>query len=216
LTLQSFQTFEIEELMNMGTRHLVAVLTYLFRRIEKRLTGAPSLILLDEAWLMLGHPLFRDKIREWLKVLRKANCAVVLATQSISDADRSGIIDVLKESCPTKICLPNGAAREPGTREFYEKLGFNERQIEIIASAIPKQDYYVTSTDGRRLFDMALGPVALAFVGASGRDHLKRILEFKAVHGADWPAHWLEARGIAHARQLLEAKLIKPHSQRAQ
>ena len=37
LTLQSFQTFEIEELMNMGTRHLVAVLTYLFRRIEKRL-----------------------------------------------------------------------------------------------------------------------------------------------------------------------------------
>lgn len=216
LMLQPLQTFEIEELMNMGTRYLVAVLTYLFRRIEKRLTGAPSLILLDEAWLMLGHPLFRDKIREWLKVLRKANCAVVLATQSISDADRSGIIDILKESCPTKICLPNGSAREPGTREFYEKLGFNERQIEIIASAIPKQDYYVTSTDGRRLFDMELGPVALAFVGASGRDHLKRILELKAVHGADWPAHWLEARGIDHARQLLEAKLIKPHTQRAQ
>ena len=59
---------------------------------------------------MLGHPVFRDKIREWLKVLRKANCAVVLATQSISDAERSGIVDVLKESCPTKICLPNGAA----------------------------------------------------------------------------------------------------------
>jgi type IV secretion system protein VirB4 len=60
-------------------------------------------------------------------VLRKANCAVVLATQSISDAERSGIIDVLKESCPTKICLPNGAARESGTREFYERIGFNER-----------------------------------------------------------------------------------------
>ena len=64
----------------MGERNLVPVLTYLFRRIEKRLTGAPSLIILDEAWLMLGHPVFRDKIREWLKVLRKANCAVVLAT----------------------------------------------------------------------------------------------------------------------------------------
>jgi hypothetical protein len=71
-------------------------------------------------------------------VLRKANCAVVLATQSISDAERSGIIDVLKESCPTKICLPNGAAREPGTREFYERIGFNERQIEIVAAAIPQ------------------------------------------------------------------------------
>jgi hypothetical protein len=94
---------------------------------------------------MLGHVTFRNKIREWLKVLRKANCAVVLATQSISDAERSGIIDVLKESCPTKICLPNGAAREPGTREFYERIGFNERQIEIVATATPKREYYVSS-----------------------------------------------------------------------
>jgi type IV secretion system protein VirB4 len=203
LTLGAFQTFEIEELMNMGERSLVPVLTYLFRRIEKRLTGAPSLILLDEAWLMLGSPVFRDKIREWLKVLRKANCAVVLATQSISDADRSGIIDVLKESCPTKICLPNGAAREPGTREFYEKLGFNARQIEIVANAIPKRDYYVTSPAGRRLFDMALGPVALAFAGASGRDHLKRIMKLNADHGPTWPARWLEERGVGHAEALL-------------
>jgi type IV secretion system protein VirB4 len=67
LQLGSFQTFEIEQLMNMGERNLVPVLTYLFRRIEKRLTGAPSLIILDEAWLMLGHPVFRDKIREWLR-----------------------------------------------------------------------------------------------------------------------------------------------------
>lgn len=202
LRLGSFQTFEIEQLMNMGERNLVPVLTYLFRRIEKRLTGAPSLIILDEAWLMLGHPVFRDKIREWLKVLRKANCAVLLATQSISDAERSGIIDVLKESCPTKICLPNGAAREPGTREFYERIGFNERQIEIVATAVPKREYYVASPEGRRLFNMALGPVALSFVGASGKDDLKRILALKKA-GADWPVHWLKERGIGHAETLL-------------
>ncbi|MCD2184893.1 conjugal transfer protein TrbE [Rhizobium sp. GN54] len=202
LALGAFQCFEIEELMNMGERNLVPVLTYLFRRIEKRLTGSPSLIILDEAWLMLGHPVFRDKIREWLKVLRKANCAVVLATQSISDAERSGIIDVLKESCPTKICLPNGAAREPGTREFYERIGFNERQIEIVATAIPKRDYYVVSPEGRRLFDMALGPVALSFVGASGKEDLKRIRTLHLEHGASWPLHWLQQRGIAHADTL--------------
>ncbi|AHK05242.1 conjugal transfer protein TrbE (plasmid) [Agrobacterium radiobacter] len=205
LALGSFQCFEIEELMNMGERNLVPVLTYLFRRIEKRLTGAPSLIILDEAWLMLGHPVFRDKIREWLKVLRKANCAVVLATQSISDAERSGIIDVLKESCPTKICLPNGAAREPGTREFYERIGFNERQIEIVATAIPKRDYYVVSPEGRRLFDMALGPVALSFVGASGKEDLKRIRALHSEHGAAWPLQWLQQRGIAHADTLFPA-----------
>ena len=49
---------------------------------------------------MLGHPVFREKIREWLKVLRKANCAVVLATQSLSDAVRSGILDVLLRVLP--------------------------------------------------------------------------------------------------------------------
>lgn len=203
LSLGLFQTFEIEQLMNLGERSLVPVLTYLSRRIEKRLTGAPSLIILDEAWLMLGHPVFRDKIREWLKVLRKANCAVVLATQSISDAERSGIIDVLKESCPTKICLPNGAAREPGTREFYERIGFNERQIEIVATSLPKREYYVVSPIGRRLFDMALGPVALAFAGASGRDDLKRISALRTEHGGDWIIHWLQQRGISDAQALL-------------
>lgn len=206
LSLGSFQTFEIEELMNMGERNLVPVLTYLFRRIERRLSGAPSLIILDEAWLMLGHPVFRDKIREWLKVLRKANCAVVLATQSISDAERSGIMDVLKESCPTKICLPNGAARESGTREFYERIGFNTRQIEIVATALPKREYYVATTEGRRLFDMALGPVTLSFVGGSGKEDLKRIRTLHLEHGGDWPLHWLQQRGIAHAASLFPTK----------
>ncbi|MBY4617160.1 conjugal transfer protein TrbE [Rhizobium redzepovicii] len=204
LELGLFQTFEIEQVMNMGERNLVPVLTYLFRRIEKRLTGAPSLIVIDEAWLMLGHPVFRDKIREWLKVLRKANCAVLLATQSISDAERSGIIDVLKESCPTKICLPNGAAREAGTRDFYERIGFNERQIEIVATAIPKREYYVASPEGRRLFDMALGPLTLSFVGASSKDDLKHIRALHHEHGPEWPLHWLQKRGIKDAASLLE------------
>lgn len=199
LSLGSFQTFEIERLMTMGEQCLVPVLTHLFRRIEKQLAGAPSLIVLDEAWLMLGHALFRDKIREWLKVLRKANCSVVLATQSISDAERSGIIDVLQESCPTKICLANGAARQPGVREFYERIGFNERQIEIIANAVPKREYYVTSPEGRRLFDMALGPIALAFTGASSKQDLKSVRALHVKYGPNWPSHWLKMRGMHDA-----------------
>lgn len=203
LSLGTFQTFEVEQLMSLGERSLVPVLLYLFRRIEKRLLGAPSLIIVDEAWLMLGHPTFREKIREWLKVLRKANCAVVLATQSISDAERSGIIDVLKENCPTKICLPNGAAHEPGTREFYQRIGFNERQIDLVASAIPKREYYVASPVGRRLFDMVLGPVTLSFVGATGKADLARIRTLAAAHGDRWPVSWLTERGIGHGDTIL-------------
>ena len=58
---------------------------------------------------------------------------------------------------------------------------------------------------------MALGPVALAFVGASGRDHLKRIIELKGTHGSDWPAQWLAERGIAEARELLGAGEAQSH-----
>ena len=94
---------EIEELMNLGEKFALPVLLYLFRRIERALQGQPAVIILDEAWLMLGHPAFRAKIREWLKVLRKANCLVLMATQSLSDAANSGILDVIMESTATKM-----------------------------------------------------------------------------------------------------------------
>jgi type IV secretion system protein TrbE len=107
LTLHDCTTFEIEELMQLGDKFALPVLLYLFHRIERSLHGRPAAILLDEAWLMLGHPVFKAKIREWLKVLRKANCLVLLATQSLSDATNSGILDVIVESTATKIFLPN-------------------------------------------------------------------------------------------------------------
>jgi type IV secretion system protein VirB4 len=203
LSLGLFQTFEIEQLMNLGERSLVPVLTYLSRRIEKRLTGAPSLIILDEAWLMLGHPVFRDKIREWLKVLRKANCAVVLATQSISDAERSGIIDVLKESCPTKD-LP--AERRRARAGHSGVLRAHRLSTSGRSRSSPRRSQtgiLCRLADWRRLFDMALGPVALAFVGASGRDDLKRISALRTEHGGDWIIHWLQQRGISDAQALL-------------
>jgi len=160
LTTGRLMTFEIEELMSMGDKQLIPVLLYLFRRFERSLKGQPAILLLDEAWVMLGHSVFREKIREWLKVLRKANCAVVLATQSLSDAARSGILDVLTESCPTKIFLPNAEAATLGTPEYpgpaahYQAFGLNQTQIDIIASATPKRHYYVVSPEGCRLIDL--------------------------------------------------------------
>ena len=70
------------------------MLTYLFHRLEERFDGRPTLLVLDEAWVFLDHPLFAARIREWLKVLRKKNVAVVFATQSLADIadsdDRAG------------------------------------------------------------------------------------------------------------------------------
>ena len=196
LALADFTTFEIENLMPLGEKFALPVLLYLFRRIERSLHGQPAAILLDEAWLMLGHPTFRAQIRAWLKVLRKANCLVLMATQSLSDAAQSGILDVIVESTATKIFLPNVYARDEDTAALYRRLGLNARQIEILASAVPKRHYYVVSEYGRRLYDLALGPLALALVGVSDKDSVATIQRLEAQAGPGWVAKWLALRGL--------------------
>jgi type IV secretion system protein VirB4 len=196
LALTNFMTFEIEELMGLGEKYALPVLLYLFRRIERSLQGQPAAIIIDEAWLMLGHEAFREKIREWLKALRKANCMVIMATQSLTDASRSGILDVIVESTATKIFLPNIFARDEDTSALYRRMGLNNRQIEIIATAIPKRQYYYVSEKGRRLYDLALGPLALAFVGASDKESISSMQALESKYGPAWVGEWLKSHHL--------------------
>ena len=196
LSLSNFTAFEIEDLMNLGEKYALPVLLYLFRRIERDLKGQPAVIILDEAWLMLGHPAFRAKIREWLKVLRKANCLVLMATQSLSDAANSGILDVIVESTATKIFLPNIYSRDEDTAAMYRRMGLNARQIDILATAIPKRHYYYVSAKGRRLYDLALGPLALAFVGSTDKESIAVIKQLENKHGEQWVHEWLASHGL--------------------
>jgi type IV secretion system protein VirB4 len=205
LSLSDFTVFEIEELMNLGERYALPVLLYLFRRIEMSLKGQPAMIVLDEAWVMLGHPVFRAKIREWLKVLRKANCSVVMATQSLSDAANSGILDVIVESTATKIFLPNVYARDPDTAALYRRMGLNDRQIEILATAVQKRHYYYVSEMGRRLYELALGPLALAFVGSTDKESVAAIQALEEKHGGGWVREWLAMRGLDLSNYGMEA-----------
>ena len=190
--------FEMEEVMNLGERWALPILLYLFRRIEKSFHGQPGLIVLDEAWLLLSHPVFESKIKEWLKVMRKANVAVVMATQSLSDAERSDIFDVIIESAATKIFLPNVYARGTAA-ESYKRMGLNEQQREIISDAIPKREYYLVSERGSRLFSFALGPLTLAFIGASDKDSVAKIKELQKIYGDTWVVEWLKIKGIYNA-----------------
>ena len=196
LAFSDFTVFEVEELMNLGDKYALPVLLYLFRRIERSLKGQPAAIILDEAWLMLGHPVFRQKIREWLKVLRKANCIVIMATQSLSDAASSGILDVIVESTATKVFLPNPFARDEEASKLYAHMGLNRRQIDILAEAIPKKHYYYTSEKGRRLYDLALGPFALSFIGATDKESIATIKGLEDKHGAAWVRQWLRTRSL--------------------
>lgn len=196
LALSDFTTFEIEELMNLGEKYALPTLLYLFRRIERSLHGQPAAIILDEAWIMLGHKVFREKIREWLKVMRKANCLVLMATQNLSDAANSGILDVIVESTATKIFLPNVHARDEDASALYRRMGLNTRQIEILATAQAKRQYYSVSEDGRRLYDLALGPLTLAFVGASDKESIATIKHLIAKYGDGWVQQWLAIKGL--------------------
>lgn len=192
----AFQSFEMEHLMNMGEKNVVPVLLYLFRQVEKRMDGRPTMVALDECWLMLSHPLFREKVREWLKTWRKKNALVFLATQELADVMSSPIRDVILASCPTKILLPNPEANESSSRAMYELIGLNDREIQILAHATVKRDYYYKSSVGRRIFSFGFGPVALSFIGASGQDDIRTAKRLIEAHGEDWPSFWLRQRGL--------------------
>ncbi len=202
---KNWQCFEMETLMQMPDV-VAPVLSYLFHVLEKRFTGRPTLMILDEAWLFLDHPMFAAKIREWLKTLRKHNVAVIFATQSVQDALDNGISAALLESCPSRIFLPNDRALEPNVQKSYIELGLNERQVHILAHAIPKRQYYYDSFQGNALFDLALGDVALAFCAAS-RPKDKRIVRELLAHysGQQFVTAYLEKRGLHWAADLLVA-----------
>jgi len=203
LELATTVCFEMEALMHRPAAAL-PVLTYLFRRLESRFDGSPTLLLLDEAWLFLDDPVFAVRLREWLKTLRKKNVAVVFATQSLADIANSSIAPALIESCPTRIFLPNERAQEPHLRETYKQFGLNARQIDLISRATPKREYYYQSPLGCRVFELGLGPIALAFCGANSPEDQARLDRVWAeTEGEGFAETWLHEKGLSWAGDLL-------------
>jgi len=195
-----FQVFEIGRLMHLGEKNLVPILLYLFHRVERRLRGErPSLLVIEEAWIIALSTVFGQRVEEWLRTLRKKNTAVVFVSQSLADVVGSTRRDLILESCPTKIFLPNPEAENEQTRRRYQSLGLNGREIRMLATAIAKRQYYYTSPLGRRLITLGLGPTALSFVGMAGREAISSVNELMAAHGPHWPAEWLRTRGLPHA-----------------
>lgn len=196
------QVFETEGLV--GTGAAAAVLIYLFHRIEARLAGLPTLIIIDEGWLALDDPGFAGQLRAWLKTLRKKNASVVFATQSLADIESSAIAPAIVESCPTRIFLANERAFEPQIMAIYRRFGLNDRQIEILARATPRRDYYCQSRRGNRLFELGLGEAALAFTAASSKTDQNAISQIIAEHGrAGFAAEWLRHKRVGWAADLL-------------
>jgi type IV secretion system protein VirB4 len=188
-----FLAFEMDDLMNRGDGAIVPALVYLFNLVEKKFDGRLSLLVLDEAWLYLQNPTFAGKIAEWLKVLRKKNVFVVFATQDVADVESSPLKTTIIQQCLTRVYLADPSALTAGMMAVYQAFGLSEPEISLIAGAVMKRDYFYTSPLGRRLFQLDLGPLTLALIGAADHEALDRLL---AEHG------W----GVPLAKEILSLK----------
>lgn len=203
-----WQVFEMATLMNISSA-VPPTLSYLFHRLEQRFTGSPSLLVLDECWLFLSNPIFAEKIREWLKVLRKKNVSVVFATQSLADIAKSPVSSAIIETCLTKIYMPNPSACDQTTKPLYQDFGLNETEIRIISQATPKRQYYYKSPLGSRLFELAMGPVALAYCGSSTPQDQQMAKKILTEFGKDgFNEEWLAYKKLTEAvKKLNELKV---------
>jgi type IV secretion system protein VirB4 len=177
-------------------RLLGAILPALFHRLEQRLTGVPVLYVLHEAWIAFDTPYWAERLRGWLKGLRTRNGAVVMATQSLSDAVNSPIMGALLDNVATWIFTPNRKAETQEIGKYYEAIGLNSRQRELLATSTKKQDYYLLQDSGQALIQLKLGPLALALCGTPDPAEVAALDTQIATHGPQWAEVYLKERGI--------------------
>jgi type IV secretion system protein VirB4 len=200
------RVYETHGLTALGERAAAPALEWLLHEIERECTGEPMLIFVDEAWRLLNDPVSADWFYGALRTLRKRNAGIVMATQSITEIAASPYCNLLLESCPAKIFPPNPEARGDHVRNSYLKLGLTGRQVEIIARATPRSQYYYTSPLGSRLVNIDLGPIALALCGSTGHPDLRRARELLA-SGGDFLQAWLGGRASSDGEERIISKL---------
>lgn len=203
LSFGRWQVFEMETLMKFPLIVSPAMM-YMFHRIEQLIVrdSDPLRINLDEAWKYFKNATFSAKIEEWLKVLRKYNGSVTFATQDLDAVTKHPIFSTILNNCFSRIFLPNPNAFEKNNRETYRAFGLSDQQLSIIANAISKQHYYFTSVLGSRLYDLSLGPVAMALCGSTNsadqEDCVRLLAEYGQEHFLD---HWLRFKGVTQKEE---------------
>ncbi len=211
LQKSSYQVFEVRHLLAFRDDRITApVLAYLFGAITDRLDGRPTYIAVDEGRMAMTEGRFAEQVAEWSITTRKDNAVVALATQDPSDLANSPYRAQLMESYPVHFFLPNPRMTEEG-RKQYRSMGLNEREIEAIRTAQPQRTIYYKTPLGSRLFELAAGPLAQAFLsapdGTTALDLRSETEEMMASYGRRWPAEWLRRRGLVRWADFVEADI---------
>jgi len=146
---------------------------------EPKLSHVFKAFFIDEAWVFLKHPSIRLYILEALKTWRKHNAALVLSTQSLDELQKSEILDVILESCVTKIFLANPDM----DRELYQRrFHLNDHEIELIAGLVPKQGMLIKTPETSKVAHLNVDAKSYWLYTNDPFDNRKRDQAFSA-HG---------------------------------
>ncbi|WP_088307229.1 VirB4 family type IV secretion/conjugal transfer ATPase [Novosphingobium sp. B 225] len=164
-------------------------LLYFFHRVEERLDGTPSIIVVDEGWKALDDDVFVRRIKDWEKTIRKRNGIVGFATQSAQDALESRISSAIVEQAATQVFMINPKAR---AEDYIDGFGLTPHEFELIRS-LPDSSHCFLIKHGHDSVVARLnlnGEKDLLTI-LSGRESTVRIFdELVSQTGVD-PADWM-------------------------
>ena len=183
ITFSRFQCFDFQG-MSQYPQVLEPLLFYILHRAnavmcDRQITGTFKAFFIDEAWVFFRNPSIRTYIVEALKTWRKHNAAMILSTQSLDELRKSGILDVIIESCPTKVFLSNPDM----DRDLYrEQFHLNENEIELISTLIPKRQMLIKTPEIAKVVNLEVDPKSYWLYTNDPFDNRRRREAFEA-HG---------------------------------
>jgi len=148
VSFSRFQCFDFQE-MSRYPELLEPLLFYILHRaneviVKRELAAKFKAFVIDEAWMFLRNQSIQQYVTEALKTWRKHNAAMILSTQSLDELKRSELLDVIVESCATKIFLANPEMdRDLYKRQFH----LNDTEVELIAALLPKQQFLIKTPE---------------------------------------------------------------------
>jgi type IV secretion system protein VirB4 len=162
---------------------------YLFHRVEERLDGKPTIIVVDEGWKALDDEVFVARIRDWEKTIRKRGGIVGFATQSASDALESKIASAIVEQAGTQIFMANSSAQ---ARDYIEGFGLTQHEYDLVRS-IPEnaRAFLVKHGNDSVVVRLNLASEPHLLTVLSGRERTVRLLDEIRERVGDAPDEWL-------------------------
>jgi len=162
---------------------------YLFHRVDERLDGSPSMIVIDEGWKALDDDVFVHRLKDWMKTIRKRNGVVGFATQSASDAIESKIAATIIEQSATQLFMSNPKAQ---VSDYCGGFGLTAHELDLVRS-LPEHLRCVLIKQGGNsvVARLDMGNMPDAITVLSGRESsVRKLDELRRVHG-DAPSEWM-------------------------